>query len=319
MQTPFKVRSESESRETSRSGQNTTERSLPRGEYFYANVIGPKLHKSPMQPQPVSHRPSENADHEESFDHAPGPGIVCIFYHILTRGLVIEWRERLLSNASTDSLLSSEEESLPNVQKTHSSFFKENMSQHNADPLKRVLAHSETSQNIHKPPEKFYTPVIGKKKMDLYKMSIIQNASKFSETPNQDQSEVKAEEAKQSEVNKIRNILSESLKEQKEQVGDFTRSRTANSGGIRQILESDSGSDLNTTKTESSTSIFCPKNLVFAPNVEEKLLQKHLNLMYRGLNYSLKLLKGPPISYIESRQITLKELKSNCFYGILKY
>jgi len=295
MQTPFKVRSESESIKTSRSGQNTTDRSLPRGEYFYANVIGPKLHKSPMQPQPVSHRP---VDHEESFDKTPGAGPV------------IEWRERCMSDASVDSLLSSEEENPPNMQKTHSSFFKENQ---NADPLKRVLAHSESSSQFQKPPEKFYTPVIAKKKMDLYKMSIIQNASKFSETPNQDQSaapESKPEEAKQSEISRIRNALTESLKEQKEQVGDLTRSKTENGSNIKQILlESDSVSDLNSTKVESSTSIFSPKNLVFAPNVEEKLLQKHLNLMFRGLNYSLKLLKGPPMSYIESRQITLKELK----------
>jgi len=32
-------------------------------------------------------------------------------------------------------------------------------------------------------------------------------------------------------------------------------------------------------------------------------------LVIRGLNYSVKLLKGPPMSYIESRQIVLKELK----------
>jgi len=313
MQTPFRVRAESESLKSSRS-INSSERSLPRGEYFYSNVIGPKLHKSPMQPQPVNHRHTE---HDESFEQqGPAPGIVPIICHFLSIGLVIQWREILESNASTDSLLSSEDGEPLVSQKAQSSFFKENMSQQQqqqADNFKKVLIHSETSTQFHKPPEKFYTPVIGKKKMDLYKMSIIQNASKFSESPNQDQNsltETKTEEFKQSEINRIRNTLTETLKEQKEQVGDLTRSKTANSSNIKQILESESVSDLNITKIETTTSIFSPKNLVFGPNVDEKILQKHLNLMFRGLNYSLKLLKGPPMSYIESRQITLKELKS---------
>jgi len=75
MQAPFRVRAESESLKSSRS-TNVSERSLPRGEYFYSNVIGPKLHKSPMQPQPVNHRHTEN---DESFEQqGPAPGLFFI-------------------------------------------------------------------------------------------------------------------------------------------------------------------------------------------------------------------------------------------------
>lgn len=150
-----------------------------------------------------------------------------------------------------------------------------------------------------KPPEKFYTPVIGKKKMDLYKFTIIQNASKYTET--QETIEEKSiEETKQSvEISRIRNALVETIKEQVE----VQRSKTES---IKQILSEGLGKD---SENNGNTPLSV-KSLVFGPNVDGKILQRHVTLVLRGLNYSVKLLKGPPMSYIETRQIVLKELKS---------
>jgi len=139
--------------------------------------------------------------------------------------------------------------------------------------------------------------------MDLYKLSIIQNASKFSENTEKDKIDNNNEEVKQSDIAKIRNTLTETLKEQKEQVGDVTRSKTAN---LKDIMKENKTSDTDMTKVI----YFSAKKLLFGPGIDEKTLHRHVTLILRGLNYSLKLLKGPPLSYIESRQIVLKELKS---------
>ena len=68
MENHFKVRSESESLKSSRHSGDFHNRTLPRGEYIQT-VIGPKLTKNPMQPQPISHKP---IDADDSFENSPG-------------------------------------------------------------------------------------------------------------------------------------------------------------------------------------------------------------------------------------------------------
>ena len=58
MENPLKFRSESEKLNPRRMDNDI---SLPRGDYFQ-NVIGPKLNKSPMQPQPINQKPADNDD-----------------------------------------------------------------------------------------------------------------------------------------------------------------------------------------------------------------------------------------------------------------
>lgn len=163
----------------------------------------------------------------------------------------------------------------------------------------------QDSTEFPKPPEKFYTPVIGKKKMDLYKFTIIQNASKYTET--QETIEEKSiEETKQSvEISRIRNVLAETIKETIKEQGEVQRSKTES---IKQILAEGLGKD--TINSNNGNTPLSVKSLVFGPNVDGKTLQRHVTLILRGLNYSVKLLKGPPMSYIETRQIVLKDLKS---------
>ena len=60
------------------------------------------------------------------------------------------------------------------------------------------------------------------------------------------------------------------------------------------------------------------KRLVFGPNVDDQNITKHASLVTRGLNYSMKLLKPPPLSYINSKQVTVKELKRNNLINLLK-
>jgi len=75
MESVFKVRSESEALKSSRH-RDGVERTLPRGEYLQS-VIGPKLTKSPMQPQPIHHRTL--VDHDDEIETSPG--ILSTFKH----------------------------------------------------------------------------------------------------------------------------------------------------------------------------------------------------------------------------------------------
>lgn len=187
-------------------------------------------------------------------------------------------------------------------------FSKQNsIQQDSGDLAKNVIATENTQIHQKRTQDKAYTPVIGKKKMDLYKLSIIQNASKFSNQVEKALDDNKVEEVKQNDIAKIRNALTETLKEQKTQVGEVTRSKTAN---LKQIMAQDNSSNLQLSKDNTEIVFFSARKLLFGPGIDDKTLHRHVTLILRGLNYSLKLLKGPPMSYIESRQITLKELKS---------
>jgi len=280
MENIFKFRSESEKLNPRRIGNDS---SLPRGEYFQ-NVIGPKLNKSPMQPQPISHKPIDNDD---ALDNPP---IVCRI-------------ESELSMTSSDSQANSEENTPTLCTKSQSLFFKQ--SQLEKQEERPSSATSEGLPQHQRQGEKYYTPVLGKKKVDLYKLSIIQNASKFVEEQTQAAEgsiESKQEETKQSGILRIRNTLTETLKEQ-------TSMHRSKSETLQLVSPTVSTTESLTPKLGLNETPFIMNKLVFGAAIDEKALQRHMMLAMRGLNYSIKLLKSPPLSYIESRQIVLKELK----------
>lgn len=217
-------------------------------------------------------------------------------------------RQRILSTTSSESQCSSDDdEDTPSVLPKGPSIFARK-----PRPTEQVSFLSTASSEIPKPPEKFYTPVIGKKKMDLYKFTILQNASKFADNTQEGDVGNESEEIKQEDVMRVRNALAETLNEQ------MSIQRTK-SDSIKQILAADSTDSLVEMKNNMQATTFSAKNFIFGSTVDEKILQRHIKLILRGLNYSLKLLKGPPLTYIESRQIILKELKSKFYMPLMKF
>lgn len=147
-------------------------------------------------------------------------------------------------------------------------------------------------------PDHYFTPKVTRKKGNLYKLTIMQNASKVTidAQPNTT-TNVKSEEFKSDLTKK----LAEAAKEKEESKSALLKQY----GSFQNIVMEDK------TKSEAT---FSAKSLVFGPKVDDKIMKKHLMLIMRGLNYSVKLLKPPPMSYIQSRQIMLKELKSKHFF-----
>lgn len=147
--------------------------------------------------------------------------------------------------------------------------------------------------------DNFYTPKMTKKKGNLYKLSIMQNATKCT-TETSQPSTVTNAKFEERKVEISRRLLEETREESK----SASMLRTSGSFVQKEIVEK--------PKDEGTLAL---KSLVFGPKVDDKILKKHLMLILRGLNYSLKLLKAPPMSYIQSRQIMLKELKSKHFFS----
>jgi len=158
---------------------------------------------------------------------------------------------------------------------------------------------SQSTQNINRTsiqlekPEDTMTPKAARKKGNLYKLTIMQNASKFSLDTQQPQTAT--------------NLRSNSFKSELEaKLEEEAKLQEPKSAYLSKVSSQASFADR--PKAEPTFSI---KNYVFGPKVDEKVMKKHLQLILRGLNYSVKLLKPPPLSYVQSRQIMLKELKSN--------
>mgnify|MGYP006976767659 FL=1 len=158
------------------------------------------------------------------------------------------------------------------------------------DAGSRTLNKDSNDKSIEKPA--FHTPVVSRRRVDLYKVSILSKFAKPSAEAEKDEEKknIPNQSNKESEQNdKTRDIVHKSLKH-----CDSAHFLT---------------SDITKDKSPSNP-VFNIRKLAFSPNVDIKLLKKHCSLLLRGLNYSLNLLKGPPLSYIQSRQIVLKENKS---------
>jgi len=204
--------------------------------------------------------------------------------------------EKRLSLTTSDSSQPSSEENTPKSkggEKRLSSFYqRKTVIDTNGKVVQTPTSGTRTSIQLEKPDDNCLTPKVSRKKGNLYKLTIIQNASKFSmdnktqphTATNLRSGDFKAELEKK--------LIEEAKKEE-------PKSAVLKSVASAQVFEK--------PKPDATFSI---KNLVFGPKIEEKIMKKHLQLILRGLNYSLKLLKPPPISYIQSRQIMLKELKS---------
>ena len=207
--------------------------------------------------------------------------------------------KRLSSLTTSDSSAPSSEENTPKSKggdKKPSVFAAANRKIIDANGGKftqSVQSLNRTSIQLEKP-EDTMTPKASRKKGNLYKLTIMQNASKFSLDQNQPQTA----------TNLRSNSFKSELEAKLEEEAKLSEPKSA------LIKVSSQNTFMDRPKAEPTFSI---KNYVFGPKVDDKLMKKHLQLILRGLNYSIKLLKPPPLSYVQSRQIMLKELKSIIF------
>jgi len=266
--------------------------SLPRGEYLQ-NINNPKMNKNLVKLKPID---MKKANNDESFEGT-------------LSSADMKALKPLSLTSTSDSSLPSSEENTPVArrgEKKLSCFSKRKIIDADQDKtplsaqtpvqssekLNPLIEKLERVERFEKPEDNTFTPKVSRKKGNLYKLSIIQNASKFVPDKNQPNTtiNVKAEE--------VRSELSKILDSTKTKEEPKTAQVSSGSSFTQAFNES--------AKADSTFSI---KNLVFGPKVDDKILKKHLMLTMRGLNYSLKLLKPPPMSYVQSRQIMLKELK----------
>jgi len=49
------------------------------------------------------------------------------------------------------------------------------------------------------------------------------------------------------------------------------------------------------------------RHLIFQPHIQQEALKKYASLVLRGLNYSINLLRPPPLEFIKTRQFTIPE------------
>ncbi len=157
----------------------------------------------------------------------------------------------------------------------------------NTTPPTNPAKKSEDKSNYH-------TPVVSRRNVNLYKVSILSNFSKGTVEVDKDTEKKNSSELSpqaQQKTDNTRDSLHRSLKH-----SDSAQFSTSNSK-FDQSLSGQQDFDI--------------KKLAFAPKVDMQALKKHCSLMMRGLNYSINLLKEPPLSYIQSRQIVLRDIKSN--------
>jgi len=55
------------------------------------------------------------------------------------------------------------------------------------------------------------------------------------------------------------------------------------------------------------------RHLVFQPTVHQEALKKYASLVMRGLNYSINLLRPPPMEFIKTKQFAIQEPKGKIF------
>lgn len=238
--------------------------SLPRGEYLQ-HVMGPKMNKNSRKLEAINYRKvSGDVDSADLSTGIDNP-----------------------KDASDSGYSDSSEENTPvSTPKKKPSQFSRMSS---VDAGSRTLNKDSNDKSIEKPA--FHTPVVSRRRVDLYKVSILSKFAKPSAEAEKDEEKknIPNQSNKESEQNdKTRDIVHKSLKH-----CDSAHFLT---------------SDITKDKSPSNP-VFNIRKLAFSPNVDIKLLKKHCSLLLRGLNYSLNLLKGPPLSYIQSRQIVLKENK----------
>lgn len=199
--------------------------------------------------------------------------------------------DRIGSRTTSDSSAATSEENTPSSRSTTKKL--------SSFSSRKIIDASEVGKSPQnkekgKPADNYYTPKIAKKQGTLYKLTIMQNASKPA--------------VEQIHPHTTTNVKSEEMKSDlSRRLAEVAKSNETKSASLKQVSSYQNLAAEEKPKTEVT---FSGKNLVFGPKVDDKILKKHINLVLRGLNYSLKLLKPPPMSYIQSRQIILKDLKS---------
>jgi len=273
----FKFRSESADIKASRnSGHSTSQSSLPRGEYL--QPASSRSSMSHVKLKPLDYKKGNDTD--DSFD-----------------GSLSGLDQKEKASSTSDSSAPSSEENTPTSTSRTPSKKPSMFSKRKIIDVDGVMKGTKSTTLAEESPvesfDNFYTPKMTKKKGNLYKLSIMQNAAKCTTEGSQPSTvtNAKFEERKVEVTRKL-------LEEHKEETKSANLLKTSGSFQQKDVVEK--------AKEDATLAL---KSLVFGPKVDDKILKKHLMLILRGLNYSLKLLKAPPMSYIQSRQIMLKELK----------
>lgn len=73
----------------------------------------------------------------------------------------------------------------------------------------------------------------------------------------------------------------------------------------QEVTEINSEIKLPKKKKEEDVILHPFRHLIFSPNCQELVFKRHLTIIYRGLIYAKKCLKGPSDNYLKSKQIDL--------------
>ncbi len=248
--------------------------SLPRGEYYQTNS-SMKLNLNHLKLEPIHHKKLSVELDKETIEQ-----LTSMIFRVSLTDLDLKQTERKLPNLNSDSSENESEnhdDSNPNTPNRRFSKFSG-----------RKIIDATNLGHVG-----FHTPVIGKKKADLYKISILSQLTRKS--------------GDGSDSNENKPIGDSSNKDKLTTTPDLFKSPSENKIKSEKTV---SRSSFKVKTLKSKEGDFDLKKLVFASNVDPILLKRHIELILRGLNYSLNLLKPPPTSYIQSKQINLREIKS---------
>jgi len=163
----LKIRSESaDVKASSDFNKSTSQHSLPRGEYLPQNQnLSPKmnLNKNLVKLKPLDVK--KITDSDDSFESSA------------------QNLEKRLSLTTSDSSQPSSEENTPKArggEKRLSSFYQRKTVIDTNGKVVQTPTSGRTSIQLEKPDDNCLTPKVARKKGNLYKLTIIQNASKFS-------------------------------------------------------------------------------------------------------------------------------------------
>jgi len=156
----------------------------------------------------------------------------------------------------------------------------------------------------------FHTPSAHSRKLDPFKVNLL---SKFAKNTG-DKSPIAEvdDEACSPLKKKVDKTKSALMGQLKESAGAVVQANNTDQKETETKQEKDKPLFPERNKvTEENTegALFDIRKLVFGGGHDAQSLKKHIHLIFRGLNYSINLLKAPPLSYIQSRQILLKDLK----------
>ena len=85
-----------------------------------------------------------------------------------------------------------------------------------------------------------------------------------------------------------------------------------------EYMEINSEAKISKKKSKEDVTIGHPfRQLIFSPQCSDSIFKRHLTIIYRGLIYAKKCLKGPSDNYLKSKQIDLVSRIANHSISII--